>query len=146
MPDDFQLSEFLPYRLSFLSERVSQRLAKEYGKSHGLSVAEWRVIAHLSHSGPVSVRDIRTAVNLEKPRVSRAVSRLEACGLVRKVPGETDARLVAISLTKAGETALKEILPAVQAIEADLLAAASPRDLKTFFKVIDRMHAALDAD
>ena len=124
--DTFNLSAFLPYRLAVLSERVSRRLSSEYGKSHGLSVGEWRVLVHLLRSKEVSVREIHDCVNLEKPRVSRAVSRLEAAGLVRKVPGADDARLVAISLTDQGLDALSEILPGAMTIEARLLDALSP--------------------
>ena len=145
-PDGFHLADFLPYRLAVLAERVSRRLAVEYGKTHGLTVAEWRVIAHLSQSGAVSVRDIQGAVNLEKPRVSRAVSRLETSGLVRKLAGKSDGRLVSISLTKKGEKVLAEILPAARAVEAELLSTASQRDLAAFFRVIGKMHAVLDAD
>ncbi len=85
-PDDFHLSSFLPYRLAVMSERVSRRLSVEYGRSHGLVVAEWRVLVHLLRCGAVSVRDIHNCVNLEKPRVSRAVSRLEMEGVGSKKP------------------------------------------------------------
>ena len=88
----FRLPDFLPYRLAVLSERVSRRLSVEYGRMHGLSVAEWRVLVHLQRSGPLSVRDIHLCVNLDKPRVSRAVARLEAVGFVRKESGQSDGR------------------------------------------------------
>jgi len=146
MPDTFDLSAFLPYRLAVLSERVSRRLAVEYEQLHNLTVAEWRVLVHLRRSGPVSIRDIQTYVNLEKPRVSRAVSRLEKDRLVAKVPGEHDGRLVSISLTKAGLAALADIIPVAREIEDNLLAAATPADLATFFSVMERMHAVLDDD
>ena len=146
MPDQFRLSAFLPYRLAVLSERVSRRLSVEYERSHGLGVPEWRVLVHLLRSGAVSVRDINNRVNLDKPRVSRAVSRLEADGLVRKAQGEDDARLVAISLTDKGRAALDEIIPAAQEIEARLTNAVSPDDLATFFRVMETMHAVLDKD
>ena len=146
MQDDFHLSEFLPYRLAVLSERVSRRLSVEYGRTHGLAMPEWRVLVHLQRCGTVSVRDIHNCVNLEKPRVSRAVSRLEAEGLVAKATAKTDARLVAITLTDAGRAALADILPAARNIEAKLRAAAGPKDLVTFFQVMERMHAVLDAD
>ncbi len=146
MPDAFRLSAFLPYRLAVLSERVSRRLAAEYERSHGLSVAEWRVLVHLSRCGAVSVRDIHICVNLEKPRVSRAVARLEANGLVQKIPGTSDGRLVAISLTEAGTAALAEIVPAALAVEARLRGAVSREDLATFCRVMERMHAVLDDD
>lgn len=146
IPDDFHLSSFLPYRLAVLSERVSRRLSVEYGRTHGLAVAEWRVLVHLLRCGAVSIRDIHNCVNLEKPRVSRAVSRLEAEGLVQKTQGDGDGRLVAISLTDAGRTALADIIPAATRIERHLTDAVSPEDLDTFFHVMERMHAVLDAD
>jgi DNA-binding MarR family transcriptional regulator len=145
-PDDFHLSSFLPYRLAVMSERVSRRLSVEYGRSHGLVVAEWRVLVHLLRCGAVSVRDIHNCVNLEKPRVSRAVSRLEMEGLVQKSQGEGDGRLVAISLTDAGRRALADIIPAATRIEEHLTAAVSAEDLDAFFRVMEHMHSVLDED
>ena len=146
MTKDFQLSAFLPYRLAVLSERVSRRLSVEYQRSHDLAVPEWRVLVHLLHAGTVSVRDINERVNLEKPRVSRAVTRLEADGLVQKAPSKGDARLVAITLTERGRAALGEIIPAAQEIEGRLAGAVSAQDLATFFKVAEAMHEILDDD
>lgn len=147
MPSEpFNLSAFLPYRLAVLSERVSRRLSVEYGRTHGLSVAEWRVLVHLGRCGAVSVREIHDCVNLEKSRVSRAVTRMETSGLLQKLPGSVDGRLVEISLTDAGHKALDEILPAATAFEQTLHAAVSPEDLATFCRVMEEMHATLDAD
>lgn len=144
--DEFNLSEFLPYRLAVLSERVSYRLSVEYGKIRGLSVAEWRVLVHLTRQGAISVKDIHDCVNLEKSRVSRAVTRLEAAGLVEKVPGETDGRLVEISLSVAGEAALADILPAARAYEDKLCARLSRQDMETFCRVMEHIHSVLDED
>ncbi|MGB5870119.1 MAG: MarR family winged helix-turn-helix transcriptional regulator [Albidovulum sp.] len=142
----FQLSDFLPYQLSVLSERVSRRLSVEYEKTHGLSVAEWRVLVHLGQCGTVSVRDIHNCVNMEKSRVSRAVSRMEATGLLQKLPGAVDGRLVEITLTVAGHRALSEILPVAIAVESRLRTSVTSEQLKTFSQVMEDLHAALDAD
>ena len=144
--ETFDLSDFLPYRLAVLAERVSRRLSQEYGASHGLSVAEWRVMVHLLRCKEVSVREIHNCVNLEKPRVSRAVKRLEELGLVRKSPGEGDARLVAISLTEAGHATLAEILPTATALESRLIGALHPDELDGLFGTIEKLHGVLDAD
>lgn len=146
MPQGFDLSSFLPYRLAVLAERVSRRLAAGYGESHGLGVAEWRVLAHLAQAATcVSVRDIHARAGLEKPRVSRAVARLEREGLVAKAAGAGDGRLVAITLTPAGARVLAEILPPALAFEARLRAAAGD-DLPAVLRAIDRMQAAMEAD
>lgn len=142
----FDLSSFLPYRLAVLSQRVSHRLSLEYERTHGLSVPEWRVLVHLSRCKEVSVREIHNCVNLEKPAVSRAVTKLEAAGLVRKVPDKDDSRLVKISLTKSGTIALSDILPSATAIEARLLEALSDNERASFSATIEKLHAVLDAD
>lgn len=146
MPDDFDLSTFLPYRLAVLSERVSKRLAAEYERLHGLNVAEWRVLVHLQRLGTASVRDIHARANLDKPRVSRAVGRLEKAGFVAKKAGGTDARLVQIELTAAGQAALTEIIPAMREIEARLLAVLSEGELNSLSQIEEKLHKALDQD
>ena len=146
MSDPFDLSSFLPYRLAVLAERVSRRLSEEYGRSHGLSVAEWRVLAHLKDAGQVSVRDIQSCVNLEKPRVSRAVSRLERAGLVQKETGREDGRLVSIALTGEGEAALADILPAALEVERGMLSGLRREEIVTFNAVMEKIHETLDGD
>jgi DNA-binding MarR family transcriptional regulator len=146
MSDPFDLSDFMPYRLAVLAERVSRRLSEEYGRSHGLTVAEWRVLVHLKDAGQVSIRDIQGCVNLEKPRVSRAVSRLERAGLVRKEAARGDGRLVSIALTGDGEAALAEILPAALEVERSVLAGLRPEEIEAFTAVMDKIHQTLDDD
>ncbi|MBC7157714.1 MAG: MarR family transcriptional regulator, partial [Rhodobacteraceae bacterium] len=94
MTTAFDLSVFLPYRLAVAAQRVSRAFAQRYRHDFGLSVAEWRVLAHLSQSGNVSVREVFERVDLDKPRVSRAAARLEAAGYITKQPNPRDRRLV----------------------------------------------------
>ncbi|MEL6794567.1 MAG: helix-turn-helix domain-containing protein, partial [Pseudomonadota bacterium] len=89
----FELDRFLPYRLNVLAARVSRGFAAHYRERFGLSVAEWRVLAHLSQSDAVSVRDIHLKADLEKSKASRAAARLEEAGLVAKEGGVADRRL-----------------------------------------------------
>lgn len=142
----FSLSDFLPYQLAVLSERVSKRLTVEYQASHGLSVADWRVLVHLQGNGEISVRDITERVNLGKPRVSRAVSKLEGLGFVKKQSSGGDGRLVSIALTAQGEAALGEILPVAGAIEAELLGALSAGERRALVEIMERLHVVLDGD
>ena len=146
MSTDFDLATFLPYRLAYISERVSQRLSADYGKSHGLSVAEWRVLVNLQYLGTASVRDIQVYTNLEKSRVSRAVARMESAGLVAKRAGAKDARLVEIGLTKKGVATLDAILPPAIKVEQGLLEGLSDAQRKTFNEVIEHFHRVLDND
>lgn len=145
-PETFSLSDFLPYRIAVLSERISRRLSLEYGRSHGISMPEWRVLVHLARCHEASVREIHAFANLDKPRVSRTVAKLEAEGLVQKLAGREDSRLVAISLTAAGRSMLDEVIPDALAFETNLLSALSDEDLDAFDRIVEKLHGLLDAD
>jgi DNA-binding MarR family transcriptional regulator len=81
---------------------------------------EWRVLAHLSAAGPVSVRDIHARVDMDKSKVSRAAARLEEAGLVQKLGHAEDRRLVALSLTPAGETLMGRLGAIATAFQEEL--------------------------
>ncbi len=144
--DSFDLADFLPYRIAILSERTSRRLSLEYARSHGLSMAEWRVLVHLLRHQEVSVREIHRRANLEKPRISRAVTRLATAGLVRKAISPRDSRLVAISLTEAGREVLRRVIPDALDFEARLQAALSKEELAHFYEITEKIHGVLDDD
>lgn len=135
----FELDKFLPYRLAVLSSRVSRDFAERYRSRFGLSVAEWRVMAHLAHSDRVSVRDIHLRADLEKSKASRAAARLEAAGLVTKEADPDDRRLIALSLTEKGRGMMAELIPMSEAYEAELNAKLTAEDRAALSRVIDRL-------
>jgi DNA-binding MarR family transcriptional regulator len=144
--DKLDLAAFLPYRLAVLASRVSRRLSMVYQERFGISIAEWRVIAHLAHGERVSVRDIHDCVNLDKPRVSRAVMRLEAAGIVAKSASKADQRLVEISLTAKGWRLYGEIVSLARDYEQDLLSVLSAAERKSLERAFEKLHARLDRD
>ncbi|SMG33834.1 MULTISPECIES: MarR family winged helix-turn-helix transcriptional regulator [unclassified Paracoccus (in: a-proteobacteria)] len=117
----FNLDQFLPYRLSVAAAQISRRFAARYAAEAGLTVPEWRVLAHLYHSGAVSVRDINVRVNLDKSMVSRAASRLQEAGWVRKSENDTDRRLVVLELTAEGRALMTRLTRVAEDFQAELL-------------------------
>lgn len=123
----FDLNAFLPYQLDVLAERISREFAELYQESYGITIPEWRVVAHLSQSGTVSVREIHERVNMDKSRVSRAASRLEDSGYITKATNPKDKRLVALTLTPKGQAMVDDLAPRAKAFEAAFLARLGPR-------------------
>ena len=135
-----KLDQFLPYRLSLLSDRVTRELSQVYGPRHGIGQAEWRVLAHLGdQAGKLSVRDIHDRVGLEKYRVTRALQRLETAGLVHRAPSDTDKRLIAVSLTAEGRSFYDRVVPDALDYERRLLAALSTEERDTLYSLLDRL-------
>lgn len=121
MSKRFDLQQFLPYQLNVAAARVSRRLASLYGAESGISMPEWRVLAHLLQSGSVSVKDIHARVDMDKSKVSRAATRLEEAGLVRKLEHDEDRRLVSLSLTPAGQALMSRLVEIADQFQAELL-------------------------
>lgn len=143
-PNDFNLSGFLPYQLAVLTSRISRLLSTKYEERFGLSMPEWRVLVHVARCENVSVRDIHNCVNLEKPRVSRAVTRMVEAGLLAKMTSTSDQRLVEIELTEAGQRVLNDIIPEALSFEAQLLEGFSESDIRRFADLMERLHDELD--
>ena len=117
----FDLNGFLPYQLAVLASRVSRDFSTLYKQKFGISVAEWRVVAHLSQEGSVSVREIHKRVDMDKSKVSRAASRLEQRGFVTKSANPDDGRLVSLALTESGQQMIAEMTPIAREFEASVL-------------------------
>ena len=71
----FELTDFLPYQLAVAAGRVSRAFSDRYRAEFGLSIPEWRVLAHLSTADAVSIREIHARVDMDKSKVSRAAAR-----------------------------------------------------------------------
>ena len=136
----FDLNGFLPYQLAVLASRVSREFSTLYKQKFGISVAEWRVVAHLSQAGSVSVREIHRRVDMDKSKVSRAASRLESRGFVTKSANPEDGRLVSLALTESGRAMIDEMTPIAREFEASVLAELG-EDAQAFKELIARMIA-----
>ena len=118
----FDLTTFLPYQLAVASSRVSRAFAERYRAEFGLTIPEWRVLAHLAQSDEVSVREIQARVDMDKSKVSRAAARLESSGLIEKRENVADRRLLVMQLTPKGHDLIARIVPIADGFQAEILA------------------------
>lgn len=135
----FNLDNFLPYQLARTASQVSRELASLYSMQFGISIPEWRVIAHLAQSEAVSVREIHLQVDMDKPKVSRAAARLEEAGLVTKTVNSSDKRLIELSLTPKGQSLFEKLAPIALEYEAKLLERLGATNKKLFLSLLDNL-------
>jgi DNA-binding MarR family transcriptional regulator len=136
----FDLDRFLPYLLDVAATGVSRRFARRYEAEAGLTTPEWRVLAHLDRADEVSVRDINVRVNLDKSMVSRAASRLEQAGYVRKSGNGADRRLIVLELTPDGKALVRRLGRIADDFQAELLAELGP-GAAAFIEALARLSA-----
>ncbi len=133
------LEDFLPYRLSILSNRVSRAIAKRYAKTFDLTIPEWRIIAVLGRRPGLTAKDIAEATEMDKVAVSRAVARLTASRRVAAAYDPEDARRQLLSLTREGESVHARIAPIALASEQRLLNSLNTRERTELDALLDRL-------
>jgi DNA-binding MarR family transcriptional regulator len=118
----WELDRFLPYRLSILSNRVSQTIAGAYARRFGLGVTEWRVIAVLGRYPGLSANGVAARTAMDKVAVSRTVARLLERGLLQRDMHDDDRRRSVLELSPDGYGIYDEVVPVALEYERRLLA------------------------
>ena len=138
-PARLDLDRFVPYRLSVLTNRMSDAIARHYSRRFGLTIPEWRVMAVLGQTPGLSARDVAARTAMDKVRVSRAVASLMRSKRVVRIGDEKDGRITRLSLTKQGTAIYDEIVPLALHLEAVFLSALSPDERATLGALMDKL-------
>ncbi len=118
----FVLEDFLPYRLSLLSNTVSQGIAQIYQQDHQLNIPEWRVMAVLGRYPGLTASQVCERTVMDKVTVSRAVNTLLEKLLVERLMHASDRRKRPLQITyPKGRKLLEEIIPFALGYQAALL-------------------------
>lgn len=144
MPDRdiLDLEHFLPYRLSVLSNRISQDIARLYAERFDLGVTEWRLLAVLGRYPGLSASELAERTAMDKVAVSRAVASLLAAGRITRDTHGADRRRSVLELSEEGQRVYAEVAPAALAYERRLLSNLSAGDRAALARLVDLLGAA----
>lgn len=134
-----ELERFLPYRLSILSNTISQAIADDYQRRFDLSVTEWRVMAVLARFDGLSAREVAERTAMDKVAVSRALARLVEAGRVDRAIHDGDKRRSVLNLSEAGWTIHDQIAPLARAREREVLARLDTQERLWLERILDKL-------
>lgn len=135
------LDEFLPFRLSFTSNLVSDAIARAYESLFGLSVPEWRVIAVIAEHDGITQQRIGARTRMDKVTVSRAAIALADRGLIARKPNPADKRSHLLALTSDGQILYGEVAPKALELEARIFGSMDPKKLTDFVAMLREIDA-----
>lgn len=139
-PDRLRLQQFLPYRLAVVAREISNSLARRYAAEFGISIPEWRVLAHLAEVEKCSSGDICARTAMDKAKVNRAVTRLVAAGLVLAQTSSKDRRLNVLMLSRRGRSVHSRIGPIALRHEKFLTDALSEAERANLLRILEKLH------
>ncbi len=134
-----ELEHFLPYRLSVLSNTISQGIAREYHSRFGLSITAWRAMAVLARydRDGLSARQVADRTAMDKVAISRAVSKLVVRGLVSRTLHQDDRRRSVLALTPKGWSIHNQVAPLARRYEREVLQKLTAEEHACLNRILD---------
>lgn len=133
------LKEFLPYRLSIVTNRISASFARLYSEKFNLSIPEWRVMAVLGQQPGLSADEVCSETEMDKVPVSRAVTKLLDKGLLDRDFSGDDRRRSILHLSEAGYGMYAQIVPLALSYEEELKAVLTADEQSQLEKLLDKL-------
>lgn len=137
------LERILPYLANRLTFRMNQLLNKDLRK-HGLTIANWRVLAVLDFNEKASVNELAAYAMIEQSTLSRLITRMEADGLVQRERVDSDGRIRSISMTAPGRRKYETVRALTLAHAERATTGLSDEDKRIFERIISVMRSNLD--
>ena len=136
---DFKLNEFLPYRLSILSNRISGYIADIYEEKYALSLTGWRIICILANYKQGTATDIVEYTAMDKVAISRGVKKLLERGFIERKPDANDRRKQTLRLTDMGHEVFNEVIPKACLYEAKIIEQLNAKDLADIDRIVNKL-------
>ena len=141
-----RLREFLPYRLSVLSNTISTRIASLYDREFGLSIWQWRVMTVTGDRPGISATEIGQLTAMDKVAVSRAIAAMIQMGYLERKTSETDGRRSQLFLTPAGRDVYELIVPMALGAEQELASSLTEEEQKQLERLMGKLADAASPD
>jgi len=138
-PTLLELDRFLPYRLSVLSNRISQDIARLYAERFGLGVTQWRILAVVGRYPGLSATELAERTAMDKVAVSRAVNALIGERLLSRQADGADRRRSRLRLSLRGRRSYDQIVPLALEYERRLLSGLSADERQALQRLLGRL-------
>jgi DNA-binding MarR family transcriptional regulator len=135
------VDDYLPALLA----QAAQLMAAEFNAivdAHGLSGLEWRILATLAGSGPLTVGSLAQKSVSKQPTVTRLLDRMEQLGHVERLADRSDRRITLVRMTRSGNRMMSALIREARDHEAAVLAPLGANRSQLLKDVLRRLIAS----
>jgi MarR family transcriptional regulator, organic hydroperoxide resistance regulator len=141
MPED-ATAAFQP--AFWAAKRVLSRASARAFAGHGVHEGQQYILLCLWSEDGLPPGELARRLGLATPTVTRAAIRMEAAGLVRRVPHEHDRRLVRLFLTDRGRSLEKAIGREMDELSERALSSLDSSERDVLVRFLDTIRRNLD--
>lgn len=142
------VEDYLPALLAQASQLISGEFHAVV-TARGITISEWRVLATLAGSEPVSIGTLAQVTTMKQPTVTRVLDRMEAKGHVERLQSDEDRRVTLVRITAAGARVVARLIPLAREHEQRILepfGLERAEALKSTLRGIVELHRATASD
>ena len=135
-------ARFVDGYLGYLLGQANHALYKDFDshvRAAGLSSIEWRVLATLHDSDPVTVSQLAHEVLAKQPTVTKLVQRMTEQGWVELLADATDQRRTLVAVTPAGRRLVRPLLEKARAHENEMLSSLAVSEQARLKKLLAKL-------
>ncbi|MBL4802555.1 MAG: MarR family transcriptional regulator [Emcibacter sp.] len=135
----FDIHDWVPYQLWRLSQDAGYVLEDYYSKKYNLKGENWRFMAMLASSAPISAKRLGECLDMDQVQVTRALNKLLDSGYVSRRTDPRDRRRVILNLSKRGTEVYQDIVVMAKDLEARLLDQIPEQERENFRKNLKQL-------
>jgi DNA-binding MarR family transcriptional regulator len=131
------IQELLAYRLARVANAISRSAARRYRREFGISIGEWRALALLGATSPLTLNRLARLAALDKAQMSRIVARLTERELTVRRFGA--GRTTELSLTRKGQALYRRLIAVANERDDAFLGVLTEHEREVFDTVLDKL-------
>jgi DNA-binding MarR family transcriptional regulator len=124
-------AEYLTRLMPTLSKGIAERIPLyRHSVNHNLTISQMYTLGFLRHHAPATMGAMATSCHVALSTMTESVNRLVRMGLVARIPGAKDRRVIQVRLTPKGQRMFKRQGDQNRDLFARLLGSLSETDQK----------------
>jgi len=131
----------ISYQITIAANLMAFGSSTRNFKQFGLNVGEWRILAALPRTGPLTARQIVEIVGQDKANVSRSIAGLNEKQLIVKMPNPRHKRSPIIWLAHAGSELYQRIVPVFTEQAEMFCSVLTKKEKDTLCRLLDKLKA-----
>jgi len=133
------IEELISHRIITLANLLRRSASLRYRRMFGLALIEWRIIAVLGSTRPVSLNELARRLGLGKSQMSRGVAGLVRQRLISRRANARDNRGIALALTAQGRVIHAALNRAAIDRNRTLVAGMAKKDFRRLRWMLDSL-------